>query len=232
MSIGDNLRSLRLNRNMTQEQAAQRLGVARQTVSSYESGRTRPDIEMLTRFCELYGTDLDGIVYGRARVLKTLNRLKRTAVVLFALLVGMTFLGSALLWSANRFFPVEQGQLTRAELGVFEAHRRLTASWETVDWVILAVSLTGFLALFLLVLTGKCRVPARQKLIYMVALAAGLLLAALPFAATDPVFPAVNYLITPIHVIARMVLFCAVLSVTERVRERKSGDGGTKAGTP
>ena len=46
------------------------------------------------------------------------------------------------------------------------------------------------------------------------------LLAALPFAVTDPVFPEINYLLTPLHVIARMLLFFAVSLVMELVRRR------------
>lgn len=106
MTIGDNLRALRADSGMTQEQVAEQLGVTRQTLSSYESGRTRPDIDMLVRLCQVYDTDLDGIVYGQARVLKDLRRVRRTAIALLALLVGLTLLSSGLLWSANRFFPV------------------------------------------------------------------------------------------------------------------------------
>ena len=85
MTIGDNLRALRADSGMTQEQVAEQLGVTRQTLSSYESGRTRPDIDMLVRLCQVYDTDLDGIVYGQARVLKDLRRVRRTAVALLAL---------------------------------------------------------------------------------------------------------------------------------------------------
>ena len=38
MSIHQNLKALRLARGMTQEQAAARLNVTRQTISSYEAG--------------------------------------------------------------------------------------------------------------------------------------------------------------------------------------------------
>ena len=38
MTIGDNLRALRADSGMTQEQVAEQLGVTRQTLSSYESG--------------------------------------------------------------------------------------------------------------------------------------------------------------------------------------------------
>ena len=220
MTIGDNLRALRADSGMTQEQVAEQLGVTRQTLSSYESGRTRPDIDMLVRLCQVYDTDLDGIVHGQARVLKDLRRVRRTAVALLALLVGLTLLSSGLLWSANRFFPVSQGLLTQDGMAVFQQHRRLTEAWETADGIILAVSPAGFLVLLVLTAAGRRRIPVRQKLLYMAALAAGLLLAALPFAVTDPVFPEINYLLTPLHVIARMLLFFAVSLVMELVRRR------------
>ena len=70
MTINQNLRQLRLDCGMTQEQVAGKIGLTRQALSSYESGRTRPDIEMLMRLCEVYNTDLDAILYGTSRTLK------------------------------------------------------------------------------------------------------------------------------------------------------------------
>lgn len=128
---------------MTQEQAAGKLGVARQTLSSYESGRTRPDIDMLVRLCGIYETDLDGMIYGQNRTLKAVQRVKKTAVRILILLIGLTLVSSSLLWSANHFFPVAEGWLTSAEQAVFESHRRLTGAWEAADKTILALSLLG-----------------------------------------------------------------------------------------
>ena len=59
-----------------------------------------------------------------------------------------------------------------------------------------------------------------KKRILSILLSLTLLLAALPFAVTDPVFPEINYLLTPLHVIARMLLFFAVSLVMELVRRR------------
>lgn len=42
--IGKNIRTLREKKGMTQEELAQALFVTRQTVSNYETGRSRPDI--------------------------------------------------------------------------------------------------------------------------------------------------------------------------------------------
>ena len=44
MEIGKRLKDMRTGMGMTQEECAEKLGVARQTLSSWESGRTFPDI--------------------------------------------------------------------------------------------------------------------------------------------------------------------------------------------
>ena len=45
--IGKNIREMRERKRPTQDQLAQRLFVTRQTISNYETGRSRPDIETL-----------------------------------------------------------------------------------------------------------------------------------------------------------------------------------------
>ena len=50
--IGKNIRTLRTRRGLSQDQLAEALHVTRQTVSNYETGRSRPDVEMLTALAE------------------------------------------------------------------------------------------------------------------------------------------------------------------------------------
>ena len=45
--IGKNIRALRMRKKLSQDQLAQILHVTRQTISNYETGRSRPDVEML-----------------------------------------------------------------------------------------------------------------------------------------------------------------------------------------
>lgn len=52
--IGANLKFLRKERNMTQEELAQELGIGRHSVGSYEEGRAEPKIETLFAICELF----------------------------------------------------------------------------------------------------------------------------------------------------------------------------------
>ncbi len=44
---------------LTQSELAEKLNVTRQTVSSWETGRTEPDIESLTRIAEIFDTDMN-----------------------------------------------------------------------------------------------------------------------------------------------------------------------------
>ena len=62
--IGKNIRDLRQQQNMTQDTLAEKLFVTRQTVSNYETGRTRPDVEMVMRIAEVLETDANTILYG------------------------------------------------------------------------------------------------------------------------------------------------------------------------
>lgn len=212
MSINQNLRQLRLDCGMTQEQVAGKIGLTRQALSSYESGRTRPDIEMLMRLCEVYGTDLDAILYGTSRTLKAVRRMKTCAAVLFILLTALTFVRSALLWGVNHTLAIPEGPMSPEKMAMFETRRRYIAVWEAMDGLLLAIALFGGLLLAALLITGKCVVPLRQKLLYTAALALGILLAAIPFAYTDPVYGPPNYLITPALVIFRLLfILVAVL---------------------
>lgn len=58
-SIGAKLKILRKGRHLTQEQLAEKLGVNRTTISSYEIGRRLPNLNELKRFAAFYGVGLD-----------------------------------------------------------------------------------------------------------------------------------------------------------------------------
>lgn len=220
MAIGENLRQLRLQKGLTQEQAAAQLHITRQALSSYESQRTRPDIHMLLALAALYETDLDGILYGQDRMLKALRRVRRLACWTMALLTGLSILSAALLWSANAFFPLTGGQLEQMGPAV-AVHFRLTDAWETLDGLILLLSNLGFLGLLLLKQIGKCRIPLGRRLAYMGLLAAGTMLPGLIFSLFDPVYAFINYGVTPLFVWARMLLFFIIDLVVDWFRRRR-----------
>ena len=61
---GAYLASLRKAAGMTQQDAADRLGVSNKTVSKWESGGGFPDITVLPALAELYGVTADDILAG------------------------------------------------------------------------------------------------------------------------------------------------------------------------
>lgn len=62
--IGKNIKTLRVAKGMTQEDLAAALFITRQTVSNYENGRSRPDLDMLLNIAQVLDTDATAILYG------------------------------------------------------------------------------------------------------------------------------------------------------------------------
>lgn len=59
MSLGNSLYQARKNSGLSQEEAAERLNVSRQTVSKWETEETLPDIRQLQKMAVLYRLSLD-----------------------------------------------------------------------------------------------------------------------------------------------------------------------------
>lgn len=93
--IGKNIRFLREQRKWSQDQLAEALHVTRQTVSNYETGRSRPDVEMLTTLAEALNADVKEILYAPADRESHLRRLRRLAVsAVVTVLLGVFYFSS------------------------------------------------------------------------------------------------------------------------------------------
>lgn len=62
MKLQDKLQMLRKKNGYSQEQLADELGVARQTIGKWENGQAVPELSGLIRLSELYGVTVDRIV--------------------------------------------------------------------------------------------------------------------------------------------------------------------------
>lgn len=92
--IGKNIRSLRQSKNMTQDELAEKLFVTRQTVSNYETGKSRPDVDMLVKISEILGTDIHQVIYGPepVKLTKDVKRLIIGAAITLVLLIALEIL--------------------------------------------------------------------------------------------------------------------------------------------
>lgn len=63
--VGENIRKNREEKGLSQEALAQALNVTRQTVSSWETGRTEPDLDTLHQMAQVLETTVEELIYSR-----------------------------------------------------------------------------------------------------------------------------------------------------------------------
>ena len=60
----DIILELRTKRGLSQEELAEKVFVTRQAVSNWETGKTQPDIETLTKIAEYFDVSVEYLIYG------------------------------------------------------------------------------------------------------------------------------------------------------------------------
>ncbi len=216
MSIPQNLKELRKLAGMTQEEVAAQVGLTRQAVSSYESGRTEPDLQTLGRLAEVYNTDLSGILYGSSRGQRRQRALRRAAVALTAAVLGLLLLRSWLLLALNHFFPIPEGA---AETGVLETlfSYRFAAlrAAELLGGLAQLAAWGGAVALAVLLWDCPRRPGVLHSIGRFLAFTAGALAATLPFSLLDPLYKAADYCLPllnallPVLLLLLFSIFCS-----------------------
>ena len=80
LKIGKFLQELRKEKGLTQEQLAERTGVARRTVSRWETGNNIPDMDVLIELSAFYEVDLREILNGERKSERMNEELKETVL--------------------------------------------------------------------------------------------------------------------------------------------------------
>ena len=60
--FSQNLQKLRSEKNLSQEQLADKIGVSRQTISAWESGKASPELDKITAISKLFSVSIDELV--------------------------------------------------------------------------------------------------------------------------------------------------------------------------
>ena len=74
MSIGNNIKQLRLNRGITQEQLAEQLHISGQAVSKWENNTAMPDIACLPLLADFFGVTIDELMDYKLNALTNKER--------------------------------------------------------------------------------------------------------------------------------------------------------------
>ena len=100
MEIGQRIRELRAAHAMSQDDLAARVYVSRQTISSWENGKTYPDVQSLLLLSEIFGVTVDSLIKGDVETMnETIDRdvqtMKRLSYVMTVFILLMV---AALIW--------------------------------------------------------------------------------------------------------------------------------------
>ena len=98
MKFEANLKELRKQRGMSQEEMAEHLQVSRQSVSKWENGSAMPELDKLLQMCELFHCTLDDLLKGDMKEEPLISKAEyekqtRMEAVLTTIGVGMILLG-------------------------------------------------------------------------------------------------------------------------------------------
>ena len=83
MKFGENLKSLRKNNNLSQEQLAEKVNVSRQSVSKWETGEAYPEMNNILELCKIFKCKINDLVNDSIIDLDSLDEEVKMSVVKF-----------------------------------------------------------------------------------------------------------------------------------------------------
>lgn len=81
MSFADNLQSIRKEKQLSQEELAEKIGVSRQAISKWEQGSGYPETEKLLVLSHELNVSLDYLMLGEARTVENTKSLSNNIIV-------------------------------------------------------------------------------------------------------------------------------------------------------
>ena len=170
--IGKNIRELRLRAGFSQDELAERLFVTRQTVSNYENGRTRPDVEQILHLAEIFGADANAVLYG-----PPVPESRRRAVSRAVVGGGMT----AMLWTGFLLLRRWVTALVTYNYQILPGVI-LSVCWKPLMWGVTGWTLLQLLSLVISIKPPKTVGAHRARLILIIIAFGGILLSVIyPF---------------------------------------------------
>lgn len=107
MEIGKKLKNARIEAGLTQEKAAEKIDVSRQTISNWENEKSYPDIISVIALSDLYSVSLDELLKGDQKMAEHLeestNVVKSNKKLTGAILLNIILM--ILLIALNMLFP-------------------------------------------------------------------------------------------------------------------------------
>ena len=219
-TIRSNLKSLRNSRGLSQNEVAEALNVTRQTISSYETGRTEPDSETLKRLADLYNSDIYDVLYGENRTQREKAFLRWTSFGISMLLFLGLLVHSTLFIVNNSFFAVaDRTVITSENYYIIEQRLALRKVADAISFICTTVFSLGCLVVLSLAIKTMKTIPLKKQVICLLGLVLAVLIVTFPFALSDKVFGVADYLLPALNVLPciSIVLVAIIVSSTSNL---------------
>lgn len=73
MKFGENLKIIRKNKNMSQEQLAEKVNVSRQSVSKWETGEAYPEMNNILQLCKVFNCKINDLIHTKMSDISSLD---------------------------------------------------------------------------------------------------------------------------------------------------------------
>lgn len=128
MELNENLKKYRMASGLSQGQAANALGIARQSISRWETGQAVPTEENLAALARIYGVTVDELRYGEKRPAQEVSAgvkqtpdLKRRILLFVATVLVCVLIGAFLGWHLHEWRN-EHSEVHEYRLDLSEQH--------------------------------------------------------------------------------------------------------------
>ena len=220
-TINENLKQLRQISGMTQASVADAIAVTRQTVSSYESGRTQPDLETLKRLAEVYGADLHDVLYGGNRFQRKLRRVQHIVIILTVImLLGILTHSFLRLYVYNLVRDASNSAFTPENIPTIKmqnARRRIS---EVATEICTGIYGIGFLIILHSLIQLIHAITYRKIFVFSFVTIIAMFACTLPFAIADDVPGFAEYTIPLWNSILIVLLFFVILVIAKFIKRR------------
>ena len=127
MEIGNKIQSLRKQNNLSQEELAEKMGVARQTISKWELGETSPDLVQAKKLSQIFTISLDELTENDTKdiLINKVSNTERLAGIIIKILKWIGILMIALMlivtfiFASRKYFEVKPYNMVADSYGLY-----------------------------------------------------------------------------------------------------------------
>lgn len=128
MEINEKIFQLRKKNNFSQEELAEKIGVARQTISKWELGETSPDLKQAKELARIFKVSLDELanndvkdvmvekISNTERLAGIIIKILKVSGIIFIIMLVLEMIAFAIFTSSSSFKQAESSALVVCEL--------------------------------------------------------------------------------------------------------------------